>query len=229
MRNLLVLILAVVGASVDALSYLGLGRVFTSNMTGNLVLLGLNAAELDLPAAARAAGAIAAFALGVGLVTLLERRMGTEGKPWPRATTLVMIVEVILLAATAVLWVIVGEEPGRTADQVLITLLSVAMGMQSAAVTWLGVRGVVTTYVTGTITSVIGDLVLRRQGSGRGLRLLMLGLYMAGALGGGLLYVQFGAWASVFPVATVLLVAVTAVVLPWPSERTEPDRPAEPT
>jgi uncharacterized membrane protein YoaK (UPF0700 family) len=219
MRNFLVLVLAVVGASVDALSYLGLGRVFTANMTGNMVLLGLAAAELDLGAAVRAGGALAAFALGVGAVTQLERRIGTGGRPWPRATTTVILAELVLLGVTAAVWVRAGEDLGDVTRQILIALLSVAMGMQSAAVTWLGLRGVVTTYVTGTITSVIGDLVLRRQGSGRGFRLLMLALYVLGALIGGLLYLAWGKWAALLPAVAVAIVVAAAALLPWPAEQ----------
>jgi len=40
-RNVLLLLLACVAGSVDAVSYVGLGHVFTANMTGNTVLLGL--------------------------------------------------------------------------------------------------------------------------------------------------------------------------------------------
>ncbi len=38
--------LAVVAAATDALSYLGLGKVFPANMTGNTVLLGIGIAEI---------------------------------------------------------------------------------------------------------------------------------------------------------------------------------------
>lgn len=40
----------------------------------------------------------------------------------------------------------------------LIILASLAMGMQSATVSALGIPGVVTTYITGTLTSLMGGL-----------------------------------------------------------------------
>jgi uncharacterized membrane protein YoaK (UPF0700 family) len=40
-RNGLLLALAFAAGYIDALSYLGLSRVFTANMTGNTVLLGI--------------------------------------------------------------------------------------------------------------------------------------------------------------------------------------------
>jgi uncharacterized membrane protein YoaK (UPF0700 family) len=38
-RNGLLLLLACAAGAIDAISYLGLARVFTANMTGNAVLL----------------------------------------------------------------------------------------------------------------------------------------------------------------------------------------------
>jgi Protein of unknown function (DUF1275) len=42
---------------------------------------------------------------------------------------------------------------------VLIVLSALAMGIQAAAVRRLGVPGIVTTYITGTLTSLMADLV----------------------------------------------------------------------
>ena len=44
-RESMLLLLTLVAASVDAISYLGLGHVFTAMMTGNTVLLGLALAQ----------------------------------------------------------------------------------------------------------------------------------------------------------------------------------------
>jgi len=40
-RDTMILILAWAAGSLDAIGYLGLGHVFTANMTGNAVLFGL--------------------------------------------------------------------------------------------------------------------------------------------------------------------------------------------
>jgi uncharacterized membrane protein YoaK (UPF0700 family) len=52
-RNVLVLLLACVAGSVDAVSYMSLGHVFTANMTGNTVLLGLALGQAESQAVAR--------------------------------------------------------------------------------------------------------------------------------------------------------------------------------
>jgi hypothetical protein len=63
-RSGLLLLLAGVAGYLNAVSYLGLGRVFTANMTGNTVLLGLALVQADRPAALRAGLALAGFLLG---------------------------------------------------------------------------------------------------------------------------------------------------------------------
>ena len=57
-RDLMLLALTWAAGSVDAISFLALGRVFTANMTGNTVLLGLHLAQ------EQGAGALRAFAAG---------------------------------------------------------------------------------------------------------------------------------------------------------------------
>ena len=44
-RDLLLLALTWAAGNIDAIGYLGLGRVFTANMTGNTVLLGRTSAR----------------------------------------------------------------------------------------------------------------------------------------------------------------------------------------
>jgi uncharacterized membrane protein YoaK (UPF0700 family) len=54
---------------VDALSYLKLGHVFTANMTGNTVLLGIALGQWHGLAALRAALALLGFGVGVAIAT----------------------------------------------------------------------------------------------------------------------------------------------------------------
>ncbi len=61
---------------VDAVSYLGLGRVFTANMTGNVVLLGFGVAHSGgLPVLAPLVS-LGSFAIGAGAGGLLGSRLG---------------------------------------------------------------------------------------------------------------------------------------------------------
>ena len=64
-RDRILLALAFVAGCVDALSYLGLSRVFTANMTGNAVLLGLAIGQTQELQVAHSSAAIVGFVLGV--------------------------------------------------------------------------------------------------------------------------------------------------------------------
>jgi uncharacterized membrane protein YoaK (UPF0700 family) len=66
-RNGLVLLLACVAGGVDAVSYMSLGHVFTANMTGNTVLLGLALGQAESRAVVRSSLALIGFLAGAFL------------------------------------------------------------------------------------------------------------------------------------------------------------------
>lgn len=65
-RSLLttLIVLTAVSGLVDAVSYLGLGHVFTANMTGNVVLLGFAAAGASGFSATACLTSLGAFLVG---------------------------------------------------------------------------------------------------------------------------------------------------------------------
>src|ERR671936_2116975 len=70
------LVLTFTTGLVDAVSYLGLGRVFTANMTGNVVLLGFGiAGSGGLPVVAPLVS-LGAFLLGASAGGVLAHRVG---------------------------------------------------------------------------------------------------------------------------------------------------------
>ena len=60
----MVVLLSVTAGCVDAVSYLGLGHIFTANMTGNTVLLGLSLGQAHWQAALRSGVALVGFIVG---------------------------------------------------------------------------------------------------------------------------------------------------------------------
>jgi len=78
--------LTLVAGSIDAISYLGLGHVFTAMMTGNTVLLGLALAQGEVRAALRNILALLGFSAGVFVGAMIVER---DSKPteWPVAVT----------------------------------------------------------------------------------------------------------------------------------------------
>ena len=63
-RDLSLLALTWAAGNIDAIGYLGLGRVFTANMTGNIVLLAFATAHVSGLSIARSLTALSAFLAG---------------------------------------------------------------------------------------------------------------------------------------------------------------------
>src|SRR5262249_51838406 len=142
----------------DVASFTRLGDVFTSVMTGNLVLLGLAIGELSGALATHAVVAFAGYMTGVAIGARLVPAGEAPGAPWHRAMPVALLVEFVLLAGCAVGWGLAGAAPGGAAQLVLLAVLAAAMGTQSAAARGFGAR-VSTTYLTGTLTGVVAAWV----------------------------------------------------------------------
>lgn len=150
--------MAGIGGYADAVSYLGLGHVFTAAMTGNTVLLALAVGEQDWSAAGRAAVALLGFVGGVAAGQLLVGRFATRTN-WPRAVSIGLLVELVLLLVLAAGWYLSSSETGWRVTHPLIAVSALAMGVQSATARTLGVAAVATTYVTGTLTALTCGVV----------------------------------------------------------------------
>jgi len=153
-----ILLLTWVAGTVDAIGYLGLGHVFTANMTGNAVLLGLAFGQGQFLAAFRALFALGGFILGVTIGAILAHRAGTDVDQ-RRAFIGPVFVEALVLAVFALLLHLPVITHNQETLYVLIGLSAVAMGIQSAAVRRLNLPGIATTVLTGTITSLVAGLV----------------------------------------------------------------------
>ncbi len=186
--------LAWTAGCVDGLSYLRLGRVFTANMTGNTVLLGLAIAQGHGADAARSGAAFGGFAVGVVLAAALRHR--------PRG----LAVEAVLLAAVPVVGIATGRMP-------LVALSAAAMGLQTGTMRPHTPAGVNVTYITGTTTSAVARWTHRTLGRGDGDPRLPTGIwvaYFAGGLCGGLLGVAWGLPAFGVPAGVTLAVALSS-------------------
>lgn len=217
-RDLLILLLAFTAGCVDAISYLGLGHVFTANMTGNTVLLGLSLAQAQWLAASRSAVALAGYLLGVAGGGLLMSRDVWQRKArrlWPKSVTVVCALELVVLVGLTLVGVLVPATATGDVD-VLIFLAAVAMGLQGMAAHGLGIRGVATTYITGTWTRMMAGLVstvrAEHAGSkptpGTKIRAAVVGVYLLAAVVGGVTDARWHRLALVIP--TVVIAGVVA-------------------
>jgi len=157
-RDAMVLVLTWAASGVDAISYLGLGHVFTANMTGNAVLLGLAVGQGQGLAALRSIIALAGFVLGVAIGAMIIERSPNRGE-WPRAATRAVVLECIVLGLFTITWHLPRAAQSGESLYALIALSALAMGIQSAAIRHLKVPGIATTYITGTLTSMVAGFV----------------------------------------------------------------------
>src|SRR5438067_13075355 len=94
------LVLTFTTGLVDAVSYLGLGRVFTANMTGNVVLLGFGiAGSGGLPVLAPIIS-LAAFLIGAAVGGVLAKRLLVRH---PEHLGAALGVEVSIIAVAAII------------------------------------------------------------------------------------------------------------------------------
>jgi uncharacterized membrane protein YoaK (UPF0700 family) len=211
-RDWLLIGLTLVAGCVDGLSYLGLGRVFTANMTGNSVLLGLAIGQTQSIQVVHSAVALGGFALGV----LLGARLvgpGPERIVWSPRVTLALGVELVLLAGFALGWWAAGADPAGLQLDALIAVSAAAMGVQSAAARRLAVSGVATTYVTGTLTGLMAEVAAFGGSSGGWRRPAgVLIALVAGAVIGGLAGTHLRPGAGLVPPALLAIVVLAAAV-----------------
>ncbi len=147
--------LTVVSGFLDSVSYLGLGHVFTANMTGNVALLGFAVAGAAGFSVTASLCALGAFLVGAAIGGRVARRA-------PLRRNLMMIVmsmEVSLTIVAALIAVDVGAAgigsgwPRFT----VIALLAVSMGARNTAVRRLGVADMTTTVLTAPLTGLASD------------------------------------------------------------------------
>jgi uncharacterized membrane protein YoaK (UPF0700 family) len=175
-----------VSGLIDAVSYLGLGHVFTANMTGNVVIIGFAAAGVPGFSVLGSLVSLAAFLLGAGVAGRLETVMRRRTAPcWLRVT---LVLEMVLLAtATAVAFT------ASHAVYALIALIALAMGLRNGTVRKLAVPDVTTTVLTLTLTGLASDSTPAGGTNPRaGRRLASVLAMLAGALGGAVLVQHTG-------------------------------------
>lgn len=189
---------------VDAASYLGLGRVFSANMTGNVVLLGFGiAGGFHLPVVAPIVS-LMAFLAGAGLGGVLAGRMAQRHRAHVGAA---LGAEVALLAAAGLVTALAAVRPDGAPSDLVVGLLALAMGLRNATVRRIGVPDLTTTVLTLTLTGLAADLrQLRANRSAPARRLLAVAAMLTGAVAGALLLKSGTAW----PLALAAVLAAIA-------------------
>ncbi|WDF50519.1 YoaK family protein [Paenibacillus sp. KACC 21273] len=221
LRYVLLLCLCFTAGLVDVIGYLRLEHVFTANMTGNIVVLGMSLGRLHDLAIARVLTALVGFVIGNMIAAII---IGSDKSPslWYYRVTTALIVEWGLLCTFALLAYLPLTE---TLVFVCLGSLSMAMGIQTTAARRLGIAGISTTVLTNNLVNAVEDMVahVRQLLSGHPqstsrllstesrLRILGIVLYACGAIVATVLERHTPLLLSWIPVSLVTIVIVIAL------------------
>ncbi|HEX4753545.1 MAG TPA: YoaK family protein [Solirubrobacterales bacterium] len=178
------LVLTVTTGVIDAASYLGLGRVFAANMTGNIVLLGFGiAGSSGLPVVAPLVS-LAAFLSGA----VIGGRMGAMATPKVAHLSRAMLIEVGFTALATLIAIVFHITPDHFSGDLIIALLAFAMGVRNATVRRLKIADLTTTVLTMTLVGLAAESPLAGgDGKGSWRRGAAVASMLVGALAGALL------------------------------------------
>lgn len=151
------LAMTVVTGLVDATSFLGLGRVFTANMTGNVVLLGFAVARVPGLSIERSMTALVAFSIGAILGGRIMSKAKTDSQIRFAAAALGVEVAFLLIAALCGIGYRSDLVELRFQTFALIAATALAMGTRNAVVRKLAIPDLTTTVLTLTVTGLAAD------------------------------------------------------------------------
>jgi uncharacterized membrane protein YoaK (UPF0700 family) len=206
----LLLLTASTGA-IDAVSYLALDRVFTGNMTGNVLFIGF--ALVGVAGIPLLNNIIALLGFVVG--SIVSGRIVGRGhkEKLPPTSAWVLVVGGAIAIGLGVAWTLLGDLP-HVAILVITFLLAVVMGGQVSAVKPVGNSDITTIVVTNTLANLARD---SRLGGGKGqawahrlLAVVMMGL--GAALGAWIITIWGGPWALFAAALIYIAGAVTLIV-----------------
>ncbi|CAA0117333.1 Uncharacterised protein [Mycolicibacterium vanbaalenii] len=203
---------------VDAVGFLGLDRVFTGNMTGNIVILGMGVAGADDLPVLGPAIALAGFTAAAWVAGLVLRGMPPG---WQVRITTLLGIGGLVLAGLAIA-ALADPLPGAQGQIVFATATAAVMGQQAMVARALAVRDMTTVVVTSTLAGLAGETwVQGYPGALFNRRLVAIVVIFLGAVAGALLLKVHLA------VPLALASAVTfAVVLVGHRTLREPAKPA---
>ncbi len=185
LRLWLMMTLTFVTGTLDAVGYLGLDRVFTGNMTGNIVILGMGlAASDDLPVV----GPLLALVGYIAGAAVVGRLLRARAPGWHGLITGILTTSAVLLAVAGVVLASADVVGASALGIAVAASLASLMGAQAAAARFLSVADMTTVVVTSTITAYASETLF--AGGLAPLthrRLWAIVLIFAGALVGALL------------------------------------------
>jgi uncharacterized membrane protein YoaK (UPF0700 family) len=139
---------------IDAVSYLALDRVFTGNMTGNVLFIGF--ALVGVPGIPLLNNSIALLGFIVGTIVSGRIVGQSHARGLPLRSTWTLAAGAALIVAIAVTWLTLVSLP-KVVLLVLTFVLASVMGAQASAVKPIGNSDVTTIVVTNTVANLARD------------------------------------------------------------------------
>lgn len=177
-----VYLLACVCGLVDVTCFVGLNGVFSAMMTGNILMFTIALAEgHPIELGLKYVRALGGFTIGIIIAARVMKACGS-GNRSRKAFWLVWL----LIGAAMALTFWGTPETHPTLRDMLVNLLSMAMGAMTTIVRVHGVQDFATSLLTGTYTSLIAESPLAASKSDRWIRRLtsILLFIVSGAIGG---------------------------------------------
>jgi uncharacterized membrane protein YoaK (UPF0700 family) len=170
---------------VDAVSFLSLGRVFTANMTGNVVILAFATARVPGLSIAYSLTALLSFLVGAIFGGRIMARAGADSQI--RFAAQALVLEVLFLSLASFCSIGYRSDLLKHSFQpfVLIALTALAMGTRNAGVRKLAIPDLTTTVLTLTITGIGADSSIANGNNPRLARRVqsVVAMFLGAALG----------------------------------------------
>jgi uncharacterized membrane protein YoaK (UPF0700 family) len=191
----------------DVMTFLKLGDVFASAMTGNTALLAIAIGRGQMLAASRSLTALLGFIFGAALATLMDAPIQTHvhGGPFLR--------RLLLIEIALVLWRASPDPIQGARLYTVILLFAVSMGIQGAGARRVNSAGISTIVFTTLLISIVASLTRTLYGRTRDATSVAVGRASVGSLAGyccgaalaAVLVAPYFEWLLWMPVVAVLL------------------------
>jgi uncharacterized membrane protein YoaK (UPF0700 family) len=150
--------LAAASGMTDVTTFLSLGDVFTSAMTGNTALLGIALSQGRIVPVTHSLFALLGFALGAALGAAINLQKRKDNATVLDVVRLLLLMEICCLGVFAAILTATGPPPESGVLYGLILLSAIGMGLQGIAARQINAPGINTIVLTSTLISIVNSL-----------------------------------------------------------------------
>ena len=166
--------------------------------------------------------ALLAYAVGVAVASYVTGKSAWQFEKviWTRSVTLVIVAETVLAALAEWAWH-AYRGGSHVPLEVLMAVMAACMGLQSGAMLQLRVPGVVTTYISGTLTLMVQGMTRLATGEREPkgeyeqrleVQAVTLVVYLLSAILTGWLFKEAPQWVGMLPVVCLATVSVWSLL-----------------